>query len=56
MKIVLKICVDIRRWVARKFTVRRTHTRTLIIATHAHPHRTSYFDDRTRTRTFSKRF
>ena len=41
----------IRCWVARNFTVRRTHTRTSIIVPHAHPHRTSIFDDRTRTRT-----
>ena len=29
----------------------RTHTRTLIIVSHALAHRTSFFDDRTRTRT-----
>ena len=45
-----------RRWVARNLTVWRTHTRTSIIDPHALPHRTSIFDDRTRTRTrtFSK--
>ena len=42
----------IRCWVARNFTVCRTHTRTLMIISHALPHRTSIFDDRTRTRTF----
>ena len=41
-----------RRWVARKFTVRRTHTRTSKIVSHALAHRTSIFYDRTRTRTF----
>jgi hypothetical protein len=40
-----------RRWVARNFTVWRTHTRTLIIFSHALSHRTSFFCDRTRTRT-----
>ena len=44
-------CIFTRRWVARKFTVWRTHTRTLIIVSHALAHRTSFFDDRTRTRT-----
>ena len=49
--------VVIRRWVARNFTVWRTHTRTSIIVSHALSHRTSIFDDRTRTRTrtFSKK-
>ena len=46
-----------RCWVARNFTVWRTHTRTSIIDPHALPHRTLIFGDRTRTRTrtFSKR-
>ena len=44
-----------RRWVARIFTVWRTHFRTFIIVSHALAHRTSIFDNRTRTRTFSKR-
>ena len=46
-----------RRWVARYFAVWRTHTRTSMIDPHARPHRTSIFDNRTRTRTrtFSKR-
>ena len=45
----------IRRWVARNFTVWRTHTRTLTFFSHALSHRTSSFGDRThtRTRTFS---
>ena len=38
-----------RRWVAKNFTVWRTHTRTLIIVSHALAHRTSFFDNRTRT-------
>ena len=41
-----------RCWVAREFTVWRTHTRTSIIFSHALAHRTSSFDNRTRTRTF----
>ena len=49
---------NIRRWVARDFAVWRTHTHTSIIDPHALLHRTSIFDDRTRTRTrtFSKIF
>ena len=38
-------------WVARHFAVWRTHTRTSIIDPQALSHRTSFFDDRTRTRT-----
>ena len=45
--------IRFRRWVARNFTVCRTHTRTSIIVSHALAHRTSIFDNRTRTRTFS---
>ena len=36
-----------RRWVARIFTVWRTHFRTFIIVSHALAHRTSIFDNRT---------
>ena len=43
-----------RCWVARDFTVCRTHTRTSIIFPHALAHPTSIFDDRTSTRTFRK--
>ena len=46
-----KMLLKIRRWVARNFTVWRTHTRTLIIFSHSLAHRTSFFDDRTHTRT-----
>ena len=47
---------EIRLWVARNFIVWHMHTRTSIIVLHALAHRTSIFDDRTRTRscTFSK--
>ena len=50
-------CNFSRCWVARNFAVWRTHTRTSIIDPHALSHRTSIFDDHTRTRTltFSKR-
>ena len=41
-----------RRWVARIFTVWRTHFRTFTIVSHVLAHRTSVFDNRTRTRTF----
>ena len=43
-----------RCWVARYFTVCRAHTRTSKIVSHALPHRTLIFDDRTRTYTYTR--
>ena len=40
-----------RRWVARNFRVRRTHSRTSIIVPHALVHAPQVFDNRNRTRT-----
>jgi hypothetical protein len=42
----------VTRWVVRNFSVWRTHTRTLIIISHALAHAPRFFDDRTRTCTF----
>ena len=53
LKIRLNLFEIFRRWVARIFTVWRTHSRTFIIVSHTLAHHTLISDNRTRTRTFA---